>query len=34
MLYGNSESGDGDFTENKGDDDAYLIKINPAGNIE
>lgn len=33
MLYGNTESGDGDFNENKGGDDAYLIKINPAGNV-
>ncbi|MEO8088016.1 MAG: hypothetical protein ABI763_14425, partial [Bacteroidota bacterium] len=33
MLYGNSESGDDDFTSNHGEDDGYLIKIDAAGNI-
>ncbi|MEP7171693.1 MAG: hypothetical protein ABI855_20135, partial [Bacteroidota bacterium] len=32
MLYGNSESGDGDFSSNHGEDDGYLIKIDAAGN--
>ncbi len=33
MLYGNSDSNDGDLTGNHGEDDGYLIKIDAAGNI-
>ncbi len=33
LQYGNTASGDGDFTSNRGKDDAYLIKTDASGNI-
>ncbi|MEO6168902.1 MAG: T9SS type A sorting domain-containing protein [Chitinophagales bacterium] len=33
LQYGNTSSGDGDFSSNQGKDDAYMIKTDEAGNI-
>src|SRR4249920_2944166 len=33
LQYGNTASGDGDFSSNQGKDDAYMIKTDPSGNI-
>ncbi|MEO5675777.1 MAG: T9SS type A sorting domain-containing protein [Chitinophagales bacterium] len=33
LQYGNTASGDGDFSSNQGHDDAYMIKTDEAGNI-